>query len=180
MFGSGMHQKWENDKKGFCDELVQLYASVGAMVTNPKGKSWHSRTLVCEEHDGVPYCMDSHGERGLRNIMHGVTHRKMMIERHHTKIKAIYEYCVGLGVGDICVLSGGGSQLQAFFGNDTGYLAILYLDLEDLAENKRLTDNGYLAACGNESHTLRVNWGKNNKLFMNQCKIPGVDVQKSG
>ena len=157
------------------EELVALYRTHGLEVTSPKGKSRHGDTMVCAEHDGVPYCMDAHGN--LNSIAHGIKHRELTIARHHAKVKAIYDYCQNLGVGDIWVLCGGGAQLQAFFGNKTGYLAILYLDLEDLGEQERMAD--YLALCGNKTHTLQVNWAKNDVLFEGKFACPGVALRTS-
>ena len=179
MYGTAMNKKWANEKKGFSTELVRLYAALGLNVTEPKGKSWHCQTLVQAEHDGVPYCVDSHGEQDPKDMMHGVNHRKLAIERHHTEIKAVYEFLAAKPeLGDIWVLMGGGCQIQAFFGNHTGYLAIMYLTLDDLDEDERLTENGYLAACGNAKHVLQANWTKNNAVFRG-FKVPGVKFEKS-
>jgi hypothetical protein len=150
-----------------------LYARHGLAVTLPKGGAWHTRTMVCAEHDGVPYCMDAHGDPS--RVAHGVAHRALMIARHHAKIRAVYEYCAALGVGDIWVLSGGGAQLQAFFGNTTGYLAILYLDMADLRQQQDLA--GYLKLVGNTTHTLQVNWAKNDELFEGRFKVKGVKLR---
>lgn len=154
-------------------ELVALYAQHGLAVTAPKGGAWHTRTMVCAEHDGVPYCMDAHGNPDRAG--HGVRHRALMIARHHAKIRAVYEYCAALGVGDIWVLSGGGAQLQAFFGNSTGYLAILYLDMEDLRQQEGQA--GYLKLIGNTTHSLQVNWAKNDVLFEGKFKMPGIRLR---
>ena len=88
----------------------------------------------------------------------------------------MYDYCVNLDVGDIWILSGGGSQLQAFFGNHTGYLAILYLDMEDINEE---VNPEYMAAIGNTTYTLQVNWVRNNPLFVNRFDIQGIKLVES-
>lgn len=154
--------------------LVEAYRKHGLEVTAPKGNCRYGKTMVCAEHDGVPYCMDAHG-RG--DYAHGVQHRKLIIERHHARIKSVYEYCQALGVGDIWVLSGGGGQLQAFFGNSTGYLAIMYLDMENRAEQDELED--YLEACGNTTFDLQVNFTKNDPLFEGKFNIPGIRMRTS-
>jgi hypothetical protein len=154
--------------------LVEAYREYGLEVTAPKGNCWFGKTMVCTEHDGVPYCMDGHSNG---DYAHGVRHRQLIIERHHERIKSVYEYCKALGVGDIWVLSGGGGQLQAFFGNNTGYLAILYLDMENLAEQDELED--YLDACGNTTFELHVNFTKNDPLFEGKFNIPGITMRTS-
>lgn len=161
-------------------DLVSAYAKHGLIVERPKGGSWHSKTMMAAPHDGVQYCVDNHGHHlkaGREDsILHGIWHREQLIKRHHAMIKTIYEYCVALEVGDIWVLCSGGAQLQAFFGNKTGYLAILYLDMED--ENERVDDD-YLKAVGNQKLTLQVNWKHNNPLFVGKFKMPGVKLRKS-
>lgn len=154
------------------EELAEIYAAHGLAVTDPKGNSRWGKTMVCAAHDGVPYCMDCHGHPD--NASHGVQHRALMIERHHARIKAVYDYCAALDVGDIWVLSGGGAQLQAFFGNHTGYLAILYLDMADASEQEKLSD--YMAACGNASFTLQVNWRSNDPLFEGRFSHEGIEL----
>lgn len=159
-------------KKPTFEQLAPLYQAHGLEVTPTLGSAWYCQTQVCAMHDGVPYCMDAHGGD---DIEHGVRHRALMIERYHEKIKAIYDYCVQLNIGDIWVLCGGGMQLQAFFGNSTGYLAILYLDLEDLDQQAASAE--YMAAVGNQSHTLQVNWLKNDVHFENKFSIEGVKLR---
>lgn len=158
----------QNDKV----DLIAVYREFGLTVTPPKGNCWFGKHMVCAEHEGVPYCMDAHGSG---DYSHGVKHRELLIQRHHTLIKAVYDYCVGLDVGDIWVLSGGGAQLQAFFGNSTGYLAILYLDMEDPSEQEALEE--YLEACGSKTFTLQVNWNHNDPLFEGRFSIPGIELR---
>lgn len=72
---------------------------------------------------------------------------------YHEKIKFIYDFLVAKNIGDIWVMSGGGMQIQAFFGNSTGYLGILYLNLD----SKKATPKS--------KQTFIVNWANNDKLF---------------
>ena len=53
-------------------------------------------------------------------------------DRYHPLIKRVYNAILEQlpQVGDIWVMSGGGMQLQAFFGNKNGYLGILYFGME--------------------------------------------------
>jgi hypothetical protein len=122
---------------------------------------------------------DGSGGVDPSKIQHGVLHYTMMINRHHAQIKAVYNHLIqnfGEELGDVWVMCGGGGQLQAFFGNRTGYLGILYLTLEDMDDQERLTENGYLAACGHESFTLEPNWAKNRRLFKGM-NVPNVEVR---
>ena len=155
-------------------DLPDVYAQFGLAVTTPKGRSRWGETMVCCEHDGLPYCMDAHGE--IDKIGHGVRHRALTIERHHPMVKAVYEHCVNAGIGDVWVLCGGGSQLQAFFGNAKGYLGILYLDLEDLKEHQQVSENGYLEAVGNKTFTLQVN-GEDNDVVFDGFAVAGVELR---
>jgi hypothetical protein len=163
------------------DQRIALYAQHGLAVSVPEGRCSFSRSLMCAEHDGVPYCVDEHDhsfeeEGRIDSLLHGIKHRELIIERHHDKIKQVYDYCVNLDVGDIWILCGGGSQLQAFFGNHTGYLAILYLDMEDINER---VNSEYMKVIGNTSYTLSVNWPRNNPLFVNRFEIPGIELVES-
>lgn len=153
-------------------ELAEAYAAHGLVVTPPKGNSRWGKTMVCAPHEGVPYCMDSH--EGRTPIAHGVQHRALIVARHHVLVKAVYDHCAGLGVGDIWVLSGGGAQLQAFFGNSTGYLAILYLSMADARLDRELADE--LDACGNTPFTLQVNWRSNDPLFEGRFSHEGIEL----
>ena len=165
------------------ERLQFLCAHYGLTVEETKGNR-KKRDLVTCGYDDVPYSLalwDGHGGINPSKIRHSVLHYHLMIERHHTQIKGVYEHLVknhGDTVGDVWVMCGGGGQMQAFFGNHTGYLGILYLTLENMKDQKRLTENGYLAACGNKSFTLVANWEKNNPLFANM-KVKGVKLQKS-
>ena len=53
-------------------------------------------------------------------------------DSYHPLIKRVYNAILEQlpQVGDIWVMSGGGMQLQAFFGNKNGYLGILYFGME--------------------------------------------------
>lgn len=162
-------------KKHTDEERIALYRQYGLEVQTPKGRSGFSENMMCAPHDGVPYCVDDHGhffkdghDVGLRR---GIRHREMMIERHHDKIKAIYEHCTTLDQGDIWVLSGGGMELQAFFGCRKGYLAILSLSME----NDPTSTEEDMARVRNKSRRLEPQFEQNEPLFKG-LKIPGVKV----
>lgn len=177
----------ENPQKGF-EFYKKLYKEYGLDVQETKGNTWHGKTMYTAEYDGVPYAVDDHGhyenEGSDRSLRHAIKHRELIIERYHPLIKQVYEYCVALGIGDIWVMCGGGAQLQAFFGNKSGYIGILYLGMED----KKDEENEYVKATAG-MYTFSVNFSKNNKYFISTAKdfcgvgngliLEGVKVQKS-
>lgn len=171
------------------EDYKKLYKEYGLDIQETKGNCWHGKTMFTAEYDGVPYAMDDHGhyekEGNDRSLKHGIFHREIMIERYHALIKQVYEYCVSLNVGDIWVMCGGGVQVQAFFGNKTGYLGVLYLGMENKEEEK----SEYIKAVAG-MFTFSVNFAKNNKYFIPTVKdfvgvenglvVEGIKVQKSG
>ena len=137
--------------------VVETFKKSGFDITDVKGNSRFGEYMYAIWHDGVQYSIDYHGNldnQGNPDIAHSVNHLKSMIENsvYHQKIKGIYNYLMKQNIGDIWVLTGGGAQIQAFFGNTTGYVAILYLEME----NKKPKE---------KEHTLVVNGAKNDKLF---------------
>lgn len=167
---------WKPEPKQSYDDRVEMYRKFGLEVTIPKGRCGFSENLMCAPYDGVPYCIDDHGNFFKncddRSILKGIRHREMMIERHHEQIKQVYEHCTSLDRGDIWVLCGGGAQMQAFFGCSNGYLAILYLSLEGAPSSTPEE----LRALSKKSLTLQPQFEHNEPLFKG-LKIPGVKVQ---
>lgn len=139
-------------------KVIEAFKKKNLDITEVKGNSRHGEHMVAIWHDGVQYAIDYHGhtdKKGNPDIDHGVKHLKIMIqsETYHQKIKKIYDYLMALNIGDIWVMSGGGMQVQAFFGNKNGYVAILYLEMENVKKPK------------DKEHTLVVNGKKNEKYF---------------
>lgn len=161
--------------------FLERYRQYGLEVQVSKGPRPHSFS-VTHHHDGVPYALYHNqaqiGKFDTSKVHHNMEHILPLIERHHTMIKGVYEHLKAKVEGDLWVLSGGGSQLQAFFTNQTGYLGILYLDMVNLSEQTRLSDSGLLKASGNESFTLVPNFDHNNILFK-KMQVPGVKVRKA-
>jgi hypothetical protein len=58
------------------------------------------------------------------------------LSRHQDKIEAVYKFCETIAEGPLWTFCGGGMQLQQFYGDDDGYICILYLDMEDEKENE--------------------------------------------
>jgi hypothetical protein len=76
-------------------------------------------------------------------------------------------------VHHIWVHCSGGSQLQAFYGCFNGYLAILYLSLE----NAPASTPKDLEALAKKSSTLQPQF-KHNEHLIKKPSIPGVKVQQ--
>lgn len=152
--------------------VVDTFKKHGFDITDVKGNSRWGEHMHAIWHDGVQYAIDYHGhkdDKGNPDIAHSAGHLKTIIgsEVYHEKIKKIYDHLMSLNIGDIWVMSGGGAQIQAFFGNKTGYVAILYLEMENVKKPK------------NKNHTLTVNWAKNNRYFNGKVasfEHPGVKV----
>lgn len=154
------------------NEVVQylpaLYAAEGLAVTPARGH--RDKTMMAHMHDGVQYTVDDHGKL---DVSRSTGHLKLIIDRHHTVVKAVYEYCVALGVGDIWALSGGGCQLQVFFGNRTGYLAVLYLDMDDSPMGQAYKTD---STSPKTDWIMQIQSVKNDPLFANM-NIPGVKAR---
>lgn len=129
------------------------------------------RHMVTCAYDGVPYSFSPANEFGdvyLPRVPVSATGYKLIIERHHDTVKAVFDYINQKGdLGDLWVMVSAHYQLQAFFGNSSGYLGILYLSLVEYAKDPKTT-----------TYTLVVNGVKNNPLFK-VMNIPGVKVRKS-
>jgi len=148
--------------------VIDAYKSFGLDAQEVKGNSRWGEHMVAIVHDGVQYALDHHGHTkgGLPDIEGGIEHLKIIQKLNHHKVKSIYQYLMAQGMGDIWVMSGGGSQVQAFFGNSSGYVAILYLD----NEKRKVTA---------KEHVLQVQSAQNDKYFngkISQLDISGVKV----
>lgn len=88
------------------------------------------------------------------------------IKRYHSIIKPIYEHLKDRGVENPWVMEGGGSQVQMFFGVQSRYLGILYLDSRNSKENSN-------------DYTLVVESKTDLKLFTSM-NIEGVSVKPFG
>jgi hypothetical protein len=148
--------------------IKRLFKAHGITVTQPKSRGTFDHHKVLSVYDGVPYCMDPTNEFDAiseSKIPHIARHFELMKERHHTEIKAICEHLKQFPeIGDFYVMAGGGSQLQAFFGNAEGYLAILYLTHEDGKKPRG-------------KYICDVQWIRNYKYFKTM-EVAGVKVRK--
>ena len=85
------------------------------------------------------------------------------LKRHYDKVKAVYDFCETFAEGPLWTMSGGGMQLQQFYGDDNGYICILHLDMEDEPDDSDI-------------FTIVVQAKKYNKKFKD-FKYPGIEVQ---
>jgi hypothetical protein len=158
------------------DQRIIMYRDYGLEVGVPAGRCGFSENMMCAPHDGVPYCMDDHGDffdnKKESSLKHGIYHRQLLIRRNHEVIKKVYDYCTTLEKGDIWVLSGGGTQLQAFFGCSSGYLAVLYLGMEDAKDHTA----AQIERISNRTSILQPQF-EHNELLFSDLKISGVKVK---
>ena len=157
------------------DERIEMWAKYGLEVTVPEGRCDFSDSMMLAEHDGIPYCVDEHShllkDGSDRDIHRLISHRQMMIDCYHEKIKSVYNHCLSLDKGPVWVMVGGGAQVQAFFGYDQGYFAILYLDMQDAPRNTEAQRD----KLNKRKHSLVPQFEHHEPLF-ERLKLPGVKV----
>jgi len=117
----------------------------------------NTNNLHCYNYNNVEKELDN-------RINHSINHFKLAYQRHHNIIKEVYELCSSLYNEDIWVMMGGGMQIQAFFGNSSGYIGILYLSMDD--ENFEPSDF---------KASFTVNGKDNDKFFINSFNVPNID-----
>lgn len=133
-------------------DLISFFKKNSFEISEAKGCSRHSEMIAINK-EGIQFTIQVSDEK---NMLEDIEYLNIMLENKEylNKIKSIYFYLKELSIGDIWVMVGGGSQIQAFFGNSKGYIAILYLDIATNVSNKP------------KKHTLQVN-GKNNDKYFN-------------
>lgn len=157
------------------EKVITTFAKKGFDIVEVKGNSRWGEDMYAIWQDGVQYAIDYHGKtdkKGNPDIDHSCKHLKIMLnsEIYHQKIKKIYDYLMAQNIGDIWVLSGGGMQVQAFFGNKKGYVGTLYLEMDNVKKPK------------DKEHTFVVNGAYNDKYFngkISTFKQEGVELQLS-
>lgn len=147
----------------------KLYASVGLAVEPMEGGCWFSDSAVAINHGGVQYSLNIHNKEGDAPEKLQVKLEKekddfqLVIANFHDFVREIYDYLQSKNVGKIWALSGGGSQLQIFFGNETGYLAILYLFEKE--ETRERAAAGKSVMGRRKKCVLDVQWPQHNAIF---------------
>jgi len=157
------------------DERIEMWAKYGLEVSVPAGRCDFSDSMMLAEHNGIPYCVDEHShllkDGSDRDIHRLISHRQMMIDCYHEKIKSVYNHCLSLDKGPVWVMVGGGAQVQAFFGYDQGYFAILYLDMQDAPRNTEAQRD----KLNKRKHSLVPQFEHHEPLF-ERLKLAGVKV----
>lgn len=173
IFTAHIQKKLDKDKNedGGYEEVKRLVEKEGLKCIKPKGLGKEGdRDTVCTIYDSVRYhisLMKGKENRTKKIAKSEVDDHKKMIDRYHPLVKKIYEEIKQFpNIGDVWAMEGGGMQSQVFFGNKTGYLAILYLDMKNSKAKLR------------KNYTLQVNWHKNDILFKN-FKVDGIKVKTS-
>jgi hypothetical protein len=85
----------------------------------------YSSAPVKVVHGGVPYTLDCHHD--VDDISTKAAKFYIILERHHTDIKRVFEVWQPLISKEMVVMASGGLQLQAFFSTKSCYEGILYL-----------------------------------------------------
>lgn len=161
--------------------MLRSYADFGIEAEPLKGSCWHTATMVAINYDNVQYAVDDRGEYFLHNkkrsIEHAINHYQLLSTYYHTHIKEIYNYLKTKTTDDIWVMAGGGAQLQAFFGTKDGYIAILYLDMDDYV-SLDVDDAEKAEIINKKKYSLSVQFSHNNHYF-DKCPLKNFKIQKS-
>lgn len=141
------------------------------------GSTSNLKKCCAINYDGVQYAICFHYddiERKEYFISHGASHFKQMKARHHEKIKSVYNYLMeNQNVKHpIWVMIGGKAEIQAFFGNEDGYIAILYLDYDDH------NNYGYKNT-GKKNNFTMITQNRVNDFIFEDFKNPEIKVVKS-
>lgn len=91
--------------------------------------------------------------------------------RYYKPVKAVYDYCETIAEGPLWTICGGGMQLQQFYGDDNGYLCILYLGMLEDENDFRC---GYLVTQQNKNKSKFKNLkiSKIKKLKTSYANLP--------
>jgi len=165
---SDEENKKQNPDGGF-DEVKTEFEKRGLEPIKPKGiGKEHDRDTVCIMHDGIPYHISvmKGKDRRTKNVFDtDVSEHHKNIRRYHNIVKPLFYKIKELtGSENLWVMEGGGGQVQMFFGDEKGYIAILYLDMRDTKKLPRY-----------RTYTLQVN-GNNNDKYFEGVKIPGIRI----
>lgn len=140
---------------GGFDEAKEMFEKEGLLIERPVGIGKEGdRDTVCTLHDGIRYhlyLMKSSSHSGVRNqdkATEEANDYKSMIDKYHPTIKQIHDKFKSEypDMENLWVMEGGGAQHQAFFGNEGGYIATLYLGMKNSKKSSKdltLVFNGY-------------------------------------
>lgn len=126
-------------KDGGFDEAKAMFEKEGLVIERPIGlRKEGDRDTCCVVHDGIRYhiyLMKSNSHHGMRtqdSAKEEANDLRGLIEKYHSVVKLIHDKMKAElpGMENLWVMEGGGMQHQAFFGNENGYIAILYLGMK--------------------------------------------------
>lgn len=104
------------------------------------------------------------GKRSIKAAEEEAQDYKETVRRYHPIVKTIYEEIKNrLGGKPLYAMPGGGGQHQVFFGNENGYIGILYLDMKNSKRNST-------------SYTLTSN-GRHGDTILKDFKMDGIDFR---
>ncbi len=138
MFQDIERKRKEKEKKldGGYEEVAKYIKSFGEEpVDNSCVDECGDRDSVCFMYDGVRYMIYIMKEKNKRqrkkDARESYDGYLEMRNRYHPIIKKVYTSMLEQlpELGDIYVMSGGGMQIQAFFGNKDSYIGILYFGM---------------------------------------------------
>lgn len=165
------------------EDRIEVYRAQGLEVSIPKGRSLLSDELMLAEYDGVPYCVDGHSSYSDDNgrtitvttdesARRQTLARELIIRRHHSLVKDIYEYCSNLGQGEVWAMVSTEVPMGVYFGNHDGYLCHLSTSFMDAPDRTP----AQMAKLQSRRYELRPNWEHQNHLFEG-LKHPGLKVR---
>jgi len=120
-------------------KLVKHFKRRGLEVVKPD--HWRicgDRDAFQLDYDGIPYLfeiMRSNLKDRKAQIDKEIKEHEVFVERYHWLHKKMYDH-LSTKIPDASIMEGGGSQIQTFFSDSKGYIAILYLK----GRNKKLKD----------------------------------------
>lgn len=134
------------NKTHFFNQVKDLFSQLDLKVTRPWGRKYEEdRDTVCIRHKGIPYHISMmresprHEKRDLEQAKKLKDNSDEFIERYHSVIKRLYLEIKKLpNMKKLWVMEGGGMQHQAFFGNERGYIGILYLGMKGEKEKENV------------------------------------------
>lgn len=162
-------------KDGGIDEVNTKLEEKGLKTVAAKGLGKEgNRDTACIMHDGIPYhisFMKRDGERSDETFDEKVSEHHKNIKKYHKIVKPLFYRIKELANAEnLWVMEGGGSQVQMFFGDERGYIGILYLGMR----------TSKTSAIFRKDYTLQINGSKNDKYFKDiEYIIPNIKVKTS-
>lgn len=128
--------KEEEMKYQLTEEDINIFKKYGIDSQPVNGANSSLKRASSIDYGGVHYAICFHNDKikeKEESISRGFSHFEQVKKRHHEKVKSVYDFLMASDEvkHPIWVMMGGQAQIQAFFGNEDGYIAILYLDFDD-------------------------------------------------